>query len=563
MRRKKIFCILIAVMFFGMNIASAWACSIAGATGSATVDGRPVIWKNRDSWGSENCWKTFAYYHKTSNNEFDKFNYVGVTDADTKVYYSDPKKVKEQEKERTNEPIDLTPITEPIHPYKYYPWAGANEKGLGLVQTSAHTLSRDFQQEQGFTPDQDPNGIDNKTLNHMILCSCETVDEVEQLLRDTNNGWYDGSTARNTNSIIMVFDKYGNMATFEVSGADFTRDNVSEEYTPQNFPGYSYPIYPAVHEDDKDLENPSDGEYNGYDWRTNFARVDYERDDGFKYFVDEHRTYVEDNQVVNGEQGQDGIDDREYSTSTVKRWGRIGIRMDDPHDKDYRYFIQKEVGAYGIGQIYDIETLARSIGDLPYTNENGEAQKATGWHLSRFCTTFSVVITGSKASDSDDGKLITMWLAQGEPSHTIFIPIFPFAGEPPEILNDMYLYSNEKRHLLYDYQDTDGDGDDNECTGYTEERNADHSINLALLTGNGYYGQGGIQRPIFLTENWAYNKYNQKMFNIRYQLDNNFITDDELRQNLKEWQENIAQTMKTHYINGTYPNEALTDETSK
>lgn len=547
MRKKKMLCIVIVAMFFAMNIISSWACSVAGATGDVTEDGRPVIWKNRDSWGTENCWKTFAYQHEApSNSTVDKFNYVGVTDADTKVYQTDPRK-------KGDEKSDSGSI-QPENRYSYYPWAGANEKGLGLVQTSAHTLSNDFQQDQGFTADHDIHGIDNKTLNHLILCGCETVDEVEQLLRDTNNGWgNDGSTARNTNSIIMVFDKEGSMATFEVSGSDFTRDNVDTTYEDQQDLYYAGEgaIYPQLHDDDKDTQNPQ--VYSGFDWRTNFAKVDYERADGFKFFVDNHRTKIIDDEIVNYGLDGDGIDDREYSKSAIKRYGRVGIRMDDDIDKDYQYFIQKYAGTDGIGENDSIETLARSIGNLPYENSQGETQKPTGYHVNRFCTTFSVVITGSKASDPDDGKLTTIWLAQGEPGSTIFIPIFPFAQEPPEILEDMYIHSNDKRRLVYEYEDTDDDGDDNECDGYSKERNKDHHIDLDVLTGDGYYGQGGIQRPIFKTEKYVYGRYDRQMDTLRNQLNDGLITDDELRQALKQWQESNAAMMKGHYINGTYP----------
>ncbi|HAS91349.1 MAG TPA: hypothetical protein DCS12_03590, partial [Clostridiales bacterium] len=154
----------------------------------------------------------------------------------------------------------------PIHNTYILPWAGANEKGLGLVQTSAHTLSNEFQQSQGFTPDQDVRDITNGMLNHLILSRCETVDDIEQLLVDSNDGWYSENYARNTNSIIMVFDREGRLATFEISGSDFTRDNVtSADYgTMINDTKY----YNSIHYDDKNSYGPF--YYNGIDWRTNF-----------------------------------------------------------------------------------------------------------------------------------------------------------------------------------------------------------------------------------------------------------------------------------------------------
>lgn len=490
------------------------ACSMAGATGDSTPDGRPVIWKNRDAWGSNDDWKTFSYRHTADFSSFgygdrytDRFNYLGVADLDS-----------------------IDPISG-----EYYAWAGANERGLGLVQTGGHTLTEDFQTSHGFTPDQDPDGIDNGQLNMLILSRCEHVDEVEQLLRDTNDGGgFNNSTSRYTSSIVIVFDRYANMATFSVCGTDFTRDNVTQEYY-QDGNGF----YAQLHNDDKDLPNPPDGEYNGYDWRVNFSRVDYDRADGFPFFVDLRTTEVIGGEVVNTDWIPDGIHDWEYSTSAVKRWTRIGIRMDDPHLNDYQFMIQKEVADNGIPDEYTIETLAKNIGVLPAD------QKPTGWHLNRFVTTFGVVISGSKIGDPYDGKLTALWLAQGEPTVSIFIPLFPFAGDPPDRLDDMYVHTNVKRHMVYDYVDDNS-------TGYSSGRNVDHYIDCLALAGeeapnqSKYYGEGGIQYPIFGSEYYVYNKYDQFMTLLRM----GGLTDSQLRYKLRCWQEYEACILKDAYIRG-------------
>lgn len=522
MRFKKVLAVslLIVLLAFCMS-ETALACSIAGATGDSTTDGRPVLWKNRDSWGSssekQDCWKAFPFRHEKDYSSFgsgdtytDRFDFIGVTDVDS---YD-------------------TSIGE------YIAWGGANEKGLGLVQSAAHTLANDFQTEHNYTPDQDLNGMTNGLLNHFILSRCETIDEVEQLLRDTNNGGgWNNSTARNTNSILMVFDRYGNMATYEVCGTDFTRDNTNSEYDQDPAGNYSW-----FHNDDKNLSNPPNGYYNGYDWRANFSRVGYSRSDGFPFFVDNYTTIVSNGEIINYGYGlNDGIHDWEPSTSAVKRWTRIGIRMDDDWDKDYQFMINKSVTSGGLGSDYTMETLARNIGELPAVS------KETGYHLNKFVTITGIVITGSKIGDPYDGKLTTIWLALGEPTLTTFVPIFPYAGDPPTALDDMYVYSNQKRHLVYSYTNDDS-------TGYSSGRNADHSIDCIALCGQDgstskYYGEGGIQAPIFATEEWAYEQYENLMddvLNTTYSL-------PALQTKLSQWQTSKANQIKSAYINNSVP----------
>lgn len=519
---KKLLAFSLILMFLYCCTFNAYACSIAGAIGDYTTDGRPVIWKNRDSWGTEDCWKVYPYYYEAPNSNF--ISYIGITDPDSKFTYipsnirsSGELKASDEEDVKSTVP-DIGIPGVPINSTYKTPWAGANEKGLGVVQTAAHTLSNDFQQSQGYTPDQDTSDITNGMLNHLILSRCETVEDVEQLLRDSNDGWYAENYARNTNSIIMVFDSNGSMATFEVSGSDFTRDNVtSADYgTAINNTKY----YNSVHNDDKDIIGPV--YYNGIDWRTNFAKVNYTRSDGFEFFTDNYETLVVNDDVTNGSLLSDGIDDREYSSSSVKRWTRVGARMDDnahfmngdDNDLsiDYRYFIQKYVGGYGMpydGGYNYRESLARFIGDMPDT----DGERSTGYYPNRFCTTFSVVIVGSKYSDVDDGALTTIWLAQGEPGNTIFLPLFPSIGYIPDEFDDMYEISNDARHMFYDYSDDD-------CTGYSSGRNMDHTIDVQALMGN-YYGQSNFQHSLFNCENSMFDSYDNIMNAARNNISNN------------------------------------------
>ncbi|MEV1244884.1 hypothetical protein ACIBO2_41660 [Nonomuraea sp. NPDC050022] len=103
-----------------------------------------------------------------------------------------------------------------------------------------------------------------------------------------------------------------------------------------------------------------------------------------------------------------------------------------------------------------------------------------------------------------------------------------------------YQATNAKRHLVYDYTD--------DSCGYSCGRNADHSINTAALAA-GYHGEGGIQKYAFGIENWAFDKYDAFIADLR----TGTRTPAQLKIDLAAWQQSIAQTVKTHYINGTIP----------
>ncbi|WP_067724626.1 golvesin C-terminal-like domain-containing protein [Oceanobacillus damuensis] len=490
----------------------AWASSSAIATGNSTTDGRPVAWKNRDHWSTSDGWKVIPYHYQADGSSFgagdrylSSFNYSGVS------------------------AIGSSGIDE--HTSIQIPWVGANDRGLGLVQVAGHTLTSSFAEDNGFPVSQDlENGMRAGYLNHIILSRAEHIDDVEQILRDTNDGGgFNGSFARNTSTIISVFDRWGNAATFEIDGDSFTRDNVTEEYA-QDANGY----FTALHDDDKDTTNPLDGEYSGFDWRTNFSKVNWTKSNGFPYFVDNQVTDVDGNGNITSEGTiPDGIHDWSYSSSAVKRYPRAGIRMDDPHLKDYRYFIQKDVGSYALGDKNSIETLSRNIGYLP------REEKPTGWHLNRFVSTFGTVLVGSKIDDPYEGRLTTIWVALGEPAAGIFVPIFPYAGEVPEELMDMYSSINEKRRQVYDYTD------DNAC-GYSCGRNSDHDIDTYALTGE-YYGESGVMKYTFDIENWAFDQYDNFMTELR----DGSRTLNELKSDMIQWQKAVAQQMKEYYESET------------
>ncbi|MGH8176677.1 MAG: hypothetical protein ACREV5_10490 [Steroidobacter sp.] len=500
------------------------ASSMAVATGNATVDGRAIMWKNRDHWSTPDGWKVHAYNYVADASSFgsgdrytSRFNYLGVTAQGSSGV----------------DPVAGTAV----------PWAGANDRGLLLTQVAGHTLTSQFAQTHGYPVSQDlTNGMSGGYLNHIVLSRCEHVDEVEQFLRDTNDGGgFSGSFARNTSTMISVADRWGNSAVFEIDGDSFTRDNITSTYAQDANGNYS-----ASHADDKDALNPSDGAYSGFDWRNNFSKVVWSKANGFPYFVDNQITTVEidpvtgNDHVANSGTTPDGVHDWEDSTSAVMRYARTGLRMDDPHLKDYRYFIHKYVGSNGIGQLFDIETLSKNIGDLPYA----AGEKPTGYHLNRFASTFGSVFVGSKAGDPYDGKLAAAWIGLGEPTVSLFVPVFPYANALPTEIADMYATIDAKRHLVYSYTNDDADG-------YSGGRNADHSIDTVALAGSGgYYGAGGVQKYTFAIEDWAFDQFDGFMTDLRI----GSRTLAQLQTDLREWQANIIPAMKNLYSSSQWPN---------
>ncbi len=327
------------------------ACTIAIATGSATADGRPVLWKNRDYFGRTDVWQASLFRHEYTNRHFsnnvdddrygDRFAYVALSDRGDES--------QDGIKKETG----------------FDPRAGANEEGLGLVSAQAHTLEDNGSQDD----DAADYGINNGGLNHWILSRCKSITEVEKLLTDTNDGGgYNGSTARDTASLIAVIDRFGGAAIFEVDGNSFARQNITHTFEITALrPHSSGP--------------PAEG-YNGFDYRSNFSRISFTNTNftntniSFPYFPDEWtniitNTITGSKVITSPPKIPDGINDLEYSASSFKRWERVAARMEDSLENDqysidYQYFIQKWMRAYAHQREYYLETLARSDGYAPY-----------------------------------------------------------------------------------------------------------------------------------------------------------------------------------------------------
>lgn len=150
--------ILMAVLVI---VADASACTSAIVSGKLTTNGRPLLWKNRDTNDQNNRIKRFFAREGA-------YEFVGLLDArdkgDTAV------------------------------------WMGYNEKGFAIMNTASYNINADRVPEK----EMDKEGVVMKKA----LEVCATVDEFEQLLKQ----W---PQPRGVEANFGVIDASGNGAYFE------------------------------------------------------------------------------------------------------------------------------------------------------------------------------------------------------------------------------------------------------------------------------------------------------------------------------------------------------------
>jgi hypothetical protein len=134
------------------------SCTIGVASGSATEDGRPLLWKTRDSSSPDN---------EVIFNTLFKYTFISVSNA--------------------NDPS--------------LPWMGVNEHGLSIVNSTISDLPTNSA------------GPGNGGLMRNVLGNCRTVTEFQHYLDSTNN------TGRATHANYGVIDSTGAAAIFETGGS--------------------------------------------------------------------------------------------------------------------------------------------------------------------------------------------------------------------------------------------------------------------------------------------------------------------------------------------------------
>jgi hypothetical protein len=145
-------------------------CTAGVASGRATADGRPLLWKTRDAGATNNevIWNSSGRHH-----------FVSVINA------GNPESS----------------------------WMGVNEHGFSIINTLSTDLSA------GET------GMHNGSFMVHALQECATVEEFEELLKATNE------SGRRTNANFGVIDAGGAAAFFETAGHEYWRYDAADRET--------------------------------------------------------------------------------------------------------------------------------------------------------------------------------------------------------------------------------------------------------------------------------------------------------------------------------------------
>ncbi|MCF7811729.1 C45 family peptidase [bacterium] len=178
--------VLLTILFF-LAVSASYGCTTWLASGSVTVDGRPILHKNRD-----------------------------VNDANQEYHYVD------------NGGIPFIGQTYANLETGEY-WAGLNAAGFAIENSNSYNMSAG-PGGNGFG-----YGADDGWVQALALATCRTVDDFEALLDSLNE------EGRTHNSNYGVIDAFGGAAMFETGGYEYYR--IDAEDTPDGFivrSNYSY-----------------------------------------------------------------------------------------------------------------------------------------------------------------------------------------------------------------------------------------------------------------------------------------------------------------------------------
>lgn len=171
-KQMKIF--LSFLLLFSAVVSAREECTVAVVSGKATVDGRPLLWKNRDTSFLDN---EVTYFNDG------KYSYIGVINAG-----------------------DRTQV-----------WMGVNSAGFAIMNSESQDLEGDTLDAEGYFMKQ-------------ALMECATADEFEQLLLRTNE------SGRETKANFGVIDAKGAAMFFEAGNRTFTKFDANDpKVTPLGF----------------------------------------------------------------------------------------------------------------------------------------------------------------------------------------------------------------------------------------------------------------------------------------------------------------------------------------
>lgn len=158
---------LVLFLFIILNLPIAgYACTSAVVSGKATPDGRPLLWKNRDTDFLQNSVKYFVG---------ERFSFIGIVNSKAK------------------------------HPSEV--WAGTNSAGFAIMNTQSYNLERGI--------NEDDRGPSNGRILRRALAVCATVADFQHFL-DTI------AKPSGIEANIGVIDAKGGAAMFEIGYNRYT-----------------------------------------------------------------------------------------------------------------------------------------------------------------------------------------------------------------------------------------------------------------------------------------------------------------------------------------------------
>ena len=185
---KKIFSLSILLAVTLLAAIPSDACTSAIFTGKATPDGRPLLWKHRDTGELNNRIEFFP----SGNGR--KYSFIGLV----------------------NSPVQDGEV-----------WTGTNEVGFSIMNTASYNLqseAADFEDQEG-------------VLMYQALGSCKTLKDFEKLLDKTKK-------PRGIEANFGVIDAEGGAAYYEVNNTEWRKIDVNDpKIAPQGYlvyTNYSY-----------------------------------------------------------------------------------------------------------------------------------------------------------------------------------------------------------------------------------------------------------------------------------------------------------------------------------
>ncbi len=164
---------LILILLFVSFTAASFACTTAVVSGKYTKDGRPLLWKHRDTWAVNN---KIMIFHDG------KYDYAGLVNS----------------KDKKGKSI----------------WIGYNSAGFAIMNSASYNLNNDTIKQ---------SGLEGRVMKK-ALQTCATVDDFEKMLNDMPK-----PTRLEAN--FGVIDGKGGAAYFELSNFKVVKFDANDPAT--------------------------------------------------------------------------------------------------------------------------------------------------------------------------------------------------------------------------------------------------------------------------------------------------------------------------------------------